>query len=1006
MREDLLITTHQFKIKKGLSKKIAKTGRNNSPKKEWFCLLVFFLSFMSFPGQGAKLPAAMAGSAPAFGRSNYTFAVSDNMPLGASVGKVAATDPDGRSVTYTLTAGNTNKTFVLHSSTGVVSVAKFLNYHLQDRFTLTVKATDTEGISAVATVTVNVSEGTSPPNLSSIQWGTAASQLMATHEVHGETVNGKLYIFGGYDIQKQPDWTPTKRAYVYDPALNKWSPIADLPHTPRGANFGGITHEGLTTDGTDIYLAGGYTAKSTGSGQIFGTKQVWKYNVASNTYTALPNLPKELAAGQMQYIKGKLHYAGGANLARADIAEHYVLDLDNLAAGWKASVPLSNPRNHPGSTVFGGKMYYIGGAHHQDNATVAQKTVEVFDPESNTWTKLADMPVGRDHISSSVFVMGNRIIVIGGETSHNVKTKLVSAYDPGTNTWSELTPLPATTSAGVGVALNGSIYYTGGNFSKTNRKGVPATSSVNQQVASFTLINADNNQDLQTLTNGSTLNLATLPTKNFNIRANTNPATVGSVKFSLSGTQSKTATESGKPYALFGDNTKGDYYAWAPAIGSYTLRAVPYTASKGTGTAGTALTVNFTVENQTSTPPTSTALVTNVSVSTGKRYTTTDLTAGKLMYIDRSYKITGVPSTLMDASLIQTANDDKRSTSTSLLSFDLSQQSTVYVAYDPRGTSLPSWLSGWQKLTDKLGVDDSQISSMILYSKTFAAGKVTLGGNMANPAAGAQNNYLVIAKRQDAATSSVSLVSNVAVSSGRKYNLAELTSGEKMYTDRTYQITAVPASLLNASFIQPANDDKRSTSTSLLSFDLSQQSTVYVAYDPRGTALPSWLSGWQKLTDKLGVDDSQISSMNLYSKTFEAGKVTLGGNMASPAAGSQTNYLVIAVPAEQAFAASQTNATLAAENTNQPLSLRVFPNPNSGRKVFIEVDKLKQNEQVMITVHELVSGRRLLSSSIRANNSGTASLQLPLNQPLIPGLYLIKAVAGSRQINAKLLVTQ
>jgi hypothetical protein len=113
-------------------------------------------------------------------------------------------------------------------------------------------------------------------------------------------------------------------------------------------------------------------------------------------------------------------------------------------------------------------------------------------------------------------------------------------------------------------------------------------------------MNADTEQVIQTLASGTTLNLATLPTRNLNIRANTTPATVGSVKFALSGPQTKSVTESVAPYALFGDSN-GNYYPWSPAVGSYTLTATPYSASGGGGTAGSALTINFTVSNQATT---------------------------------------------------------------------------------------------------------------------------------------------------------------------------------------------------------------------------------------------------------------------------------------------------------------------------------------------------------------------------------------------------------------------
>ncbi|PKV62778.1 malectin domain-containing carbohydrate-binding protein [Pontibacter ramchanderi] len=289
---------------------------------------------------------------------------------------------------------------------------------------------------------------------------------------------------------------------------------------------------------------------------------------------------------------------------------------------------------------------------------------------------------------------------------------------------------------------------------------------------------------------------------------------------------------------------------------------------------------------------TSPALISNISTGSGKAYTTTGLVIGAKTYVDRTYQVTSLPSILSGSFILQTANDDKQNTSTSFLSFDLSQSSTVYVAYDPRATSLPNWLSGWQKLSDRIGFNDPKISHMDLYSKTFPAGKVSLGGNLASPASGSQTNYFVVAK-QSTSTSS-SLISGVSSKTGRNYNLTTLAVGKEAYTDRTYKITGVPTSLNGIPFIQTPNEDKRSTSTTVVSFNLSQTSTVYVAYDPRATALPTWLSGWQKLSDKLYFDDPGTNYLDLYSRSFPAGTVSLGGNMASPAAGSQTNYLILA----------------------------------------------------------------------------------------------------------------
>jgi N-acetylneuraminic acid mutarotase len=324
---------------------------------------------------------------------------------------------------------------------------------------------------------------TQSEDFNEISWGSAKSQPTSTHEINGEVVNNKLYIFGGHDYMKRPNvWSQTKRSYVYDPVANVWSAIADLPHLPSGANFGGVTNEGLTNDGTFIYFAGGYICNTNGTGQVFGTKQVWKYSTLTNSYEQLPDLPRALGVGQLKYLNGKLHYMGGADLSRNDVSAHYVLDLNNLTIGWKTAAPLLVAVNQAGGAVFGGKIYVVGGARGHDAAGVAQKTLQVYDETTNKWQKLADMPAARDHIASSVVVLGNRIIVLGGETSYNVTSKLVSAYNPSTNTWVDLTQMPAARSGGVAALLNNNLYYSGGNFATNNYKGVPVLSGTSTVV--------------------------------------------------------------------------------------------------------------------------------------------------------------------------------------------------------------------------------------------------------------------------------------------------------------------------------------------------------------------------------------------------------------------------------------------------------------------------------------------------------------------------------------------
>jgi hypothetical protein len=123
-------------------------------------------------------------------------------------------------------------------------------------------------------------------------------------------------------------------------------------------------------------------------------------------------------------------------------------------------------------------------------------------------------------------------------------------------------------------------------------------------VTGLTLIDADLDQPIagfDPLLDGATIDLGTLPTRNLNIRANTNPATVGSVRFGYDAVAAY-RTENAAPYALEGDNA-GDYAPWTPATGAHSVTATPYTMANAGGTAGPATVVTFTVIDTPAPPP-------------------------------------------------------------------------------------------------------------------------------------------------------------------------------------------------------------------------------------------------------------------------------------------------------------------------------------------------------------------------------------------------------------------
>jgi hypothetical protein len=122
-------------------------------------------------------------------------------------------------------------------------------------------------------------------------------------------------------------------------------------------------------------------------------------------------------------------------------------------------------------------------------------------------------------------------------------------------------------------------------------------------VTNLTLINAATDQPVGTLVNGQTINLANFPIA---IRAETSGA-VGSVAFVDNG--SLVRYENVAPYAIAGDGDDGrDYYIWNVTPGTHTLTVTPFGGANGSGPAGEAKTITFTIVNNTTPPPPSHAV--------------------------------------------------------------------------------------------------------------------------------------------------------------------------------------------------------------------------------------------------------------------------------------------------------------------------------------------------------------------------------------------------------------
>jgi hypothetical protein len=105
---------------------------------------------------------------------------------------------------------------------------------------------------------------------------------------------------------------------------------------------------------------------------------------------------------------------------------------------------------------------------------------------------------------------------------------------------------------------------------------------------------------LQSITTGTTINLATLPTRSLSVSI-VPSASIGSMKIQHNGT---VRTENIAPYSLAGD-TNGAFTAANLSAGTHTVVATPYPLANAAGTPGPSLNLSFmVVDNQITSPPT------------------------------------------------------------------------------------------------------------------------------------------------------------------------------------------------------------------------------------------------------------------------------------------------------------------------------------------------------------------------------------------------------------------
>lgn len=321
---------------------------------------------------------------------------------------------------------------------------------IDGRLTLTSPSAETQKINWI----IITGQTTPPPPPLPLAWSKSSLKTtIGKNETRGLQIGNKIYVMGGFTDGFHKT---LNNLDIFDLGTQTWSKGASLP--------GAQSHAGIATDGKYIYYVSGQYGTRFGAGNVArGTKESWRYEIAANKWETFVSLPGERFAPGLVHLDGKLYCFGGAGPDRIQSTnDTFVLDLKNTAAGWTKAAPMLIPADHFGVTTYNGKIYAVGGEHDHSRGYAQHDFLLSYDPSTNKWARLADLPTHSSHFESSLFVRDGKIWVIGGTTDGLAKLKEVRAYDPANNTWTMYAPLPRGSDSGV-IGIKGDrLWYLGG----------------------------------------------------------------------------------------------------------------------------------------------------------------------------------------------------------------------------------------------------------------------------------------------------------------------------------------------------------------------------------------------------------------------------------------------------------------------------------------------------------------------------------------------------------------
>ncbi|MCE2413330.1 hypothetical protein J4G07_04955 [Candidatus Poribacteria bacterium] len=180
-------------------------------------------------------------------------------------------------------------------------------------------------------------------------------------------------------------------------------------------------------------------------------------DAAADEWRVISELRTQRVGFATAVVEGKIYLIGGTpfenlrgverenepGIWRGPFGMSLVEVYDPETNTWQRVVDIPTARSEPLTVVVAGKIYVLAGYVGKDNKGVNLKNlnvVEMYDPETDTWVRKQDM--SRRRMAFGIGVVAGKIYAIGGTVHPRDKkpeepgrVDLVEVYDPATDTW-------------------------------------------------------------------------------------------------------------------------------------------------------------------------------------------------------------------------------------------------------------------------------------------------------------------------------------------------------------------------------------------------------------------------------------------------------------------------------------------------------------------------------------------------------------------------------------------